>query len=166
MPVSRWPKKRCLVPSKADSAADLAFRFKRVLALDDAGGLQRLLDVLVDDLEGAGIGVVDAPLLGGERMFEDVDLDALIGERAGLVEPERLQVPGDDLHRGDAARFHGGDELGPGLEWRLAGGPEAEPAGIGEAGHGGGARRRHIRNPGIRQAHSVASNQRGPAATA
>ena len=27
MPVSRWPKKRCLVPSKADRAADLAFRF-------------------------------------------------------------------------------------------------------------------------------------------
>ena len=27
MPVSRWPKKRCLVPSKADRAADLAFLF-------------------------------------------------------------------------------------------------------------------------------------------
>ena len=27
MPVSRWPKKRCLVPSKAESAADLAFLF-------------------------------------------------------------------------------------------------------------------------------------------
>ena len=25
MPVSRWPKKRCLVPSKAESAAALAF---------------------------------------------------------------------------------------------------------------------------------------------
>ena len=25
MEVSRWPKKRCLAPSKADSAADLAF---------------------------------------------------------------------------------------------------------------------------------------------
>ena len=27
MPVSRWPKKRCLVPSKADKAADFAFLF-------------------------------------------------------------------------------------------------------------------------------------------
>ena len=27
MPVSRWPKKRCLVPSKALSAAALAFLF-------------------------------------------------------------------------------------------------------------------------------------------
>ena len=44
---------------------------QRVLALDDADCFQRLLDVPVDDLEGAGIGVVDAPLLGGEGMFED-----------------------------------------------------------------------------------------------
>ena len=27
MAVSRWPKKRCLAPSKADKAADLAFLF-------------------------------------------------------------------------------------------------------------------------------------------
>ena len=26
--ISRWPKKRCLVPSNADKAADLAFLFK------------------------------------------------------------------------------------------------------------------------------------------
>ena len=60
-----------------------------VLALDDAGRLERLLDVLVDDLEGAGIGVVDAPLLGRERMFEDVDLDAVIGERPCSTAPVR-----------------------------------------------------------------------------
>ena len=28
MPVSRWPKKRCLVPSKALSAAAFAFLFR------------------------------------------------------------------------------------------------------------------------------------------
>ena len=76
---------------------------------------------------------------GRERVFEDVDLDPVIGQRPGLVEAERLQVPRDHFHRGDAARFHGGDELGALLERRLAGGPQSEPAGIGQSGHGGGA---------------------------
>ena len=65
---------------------------QRVLAVDDAGCLERLLDVLVDDLEGAGIGVVDAPLLGRQWMFEDLDLDPVVGERPCLVEAERLGV--------------------------------------------------------------------------
>ena len=75
MAVSRWPKKRCLAPSKADIAAALALTVQRVLAVDDAGRLQRLLDVSVDDLEGAGIGVVDAPLFRRQLVFEDLDLD-------------------------------------------------------------------------------------------
>ena len=117
---------------------------ERRLAVDDAGGLERLLDVAVDDLEGAGIGVVDAPLFGRQGMFEGLDLDPVIGERPGLVEAEGLQVARNHLHRRDAAGFHRGDELDPGLERRLAGGPEPEPAGIGEAGDGGGAGRRDI----------------------
>ena len=124
---------------------------QRVLAVDDSGGLQGLLDVPVDDLEGAGIGVVDAPLLGGERVFEDLDLDAVIGERPGLVEAEGLEVARDHLHRGDAAGLHRGDEFDPGLERRLAGGPEPEPAGIGEAGDGGGAGGRDIGDARIGQ---------------
>ena len=99
---------------------------------------------MVDDLEGAGVRIVDAPLRVGERVFEDFDLDAVIGERAGLVEPQRLQVPGDHLQRRNAARLHGGDEFGAGLERRLAGGPKPEPAGIGEPGEGGGAGRRDV----------------------
>ena len=124
---------------------------QRVLALDDAGGLQRLLDVGVDHLEGAGIGVVDAPLLLRERMFEDVDLDPVIGQCPRLVEAERLQIAGDDFHRGDAARLHGGDELGAILERRLSGGPQSEPTGIGETGDGCGARRRDIGDAGVGQ---------------
>ena len=76
---------------------------ERRFAVDDAGGLERLLDVVVDDLEGAGVGVVDAPLRIGERMLQNLHLDAVIGERAGLIEPQRLQVPRDHLQRGDAA---------------------------------------------------------------
>ena len=122
--------------------------------------VQRLLDVAVDDLEGAGIGVVDAPLFRRERVFEGLDLDPVIGERPGLVEAEGFQVPRDHLHRGDAAGLHGGDELDAGLEWRLAGGPEAEPAGIGEAGDGGGAGRRDIGDARVRQ--RVLQAQPGP----
>ena len=43
---------------------------------DDAGGLEGVVDVAVDDLEGSGVCVVDAALLGGEGVFEDIDLDA------------------------------------------------------------------------------------------
>ena len=124
---------------------------QRVLAVDDSGGLQRLLDVPVDDLEGAGIGVVDAPLFRRQRVFEGLDLDAVIGERPGLVEAEGLEVARDHLHRGDAAGFHGGDKFDAGLERRLAGGPEPEPAGIGEAGDGGGAGGRDIGDARIGQ---------------
>ena len=129
----------------------LGVAVQRVLAIDDAGGLERLLDVPVDDLEGVGIGVVDAPLLGGERVFEGLDLDSVIGERPGLVEAEGLEVASDHLHRGDAAGFHRSDEFDAGLERRLAGGPEPEPAGIGEAGDGGGAGGGHIGDARVRQ---------------
>ena len=37
---------------------------ERFGAAHDAGRLERFLEVAVDDLEGAGVGVVDAPLLG------------------------------------------------------------------------------------------------------
>ena len=51
---------------------------ERGFPVDDAGRLQGLLDIGVDDLEGAGIGVVDAPLLVRERVFQDVDLDPVV----------------------------------------------------------------------------------------
>ena len=124
---------------------------ERRLAIDDAGGLQRLVDVVVDDLEGAGIGVVDAPLLGTERVLQDLDLDPVIGEGAGLVEAEGLQVAREHLHGRHPARLHRGDEFGAGLEGSLAGGPEPEPAGIGEARDGGGAGRRDVRDGRVRQ---------------
>ena len=84
-------------------------------------------------------------------MLQDLDLDPVVGERPGLVEAEGLEVARDHFHRGDAAGFHGGDELDPGLEGGFAGGPESEPAGIGEAGDGGGAGRRDIGDARIRQ---------------
>ena len=139
---------------------------QRVLAVHDAGGLERLLDVPVDDLEGAGIGVVDAPLFRRQLVFEDLDLDPVIGERPGLVEAEGLEVARDHLHGGNAAGFHRGDEFDAGLERGLAGGPETEPAGVGEAGDGGGAGGGHIGDARVRQRVLEPEPGGGPAGTA
>ena len=119
--------------------------------LHDARGLQRLFDVGMDDLERAGIGIVDAPLLVRERMHQDLHLDAVIGQSARLVQAERLQIPRDHFHGGDAARFHRRHEIAPALERRLAGAPKAETAGIGQSRHGGGAGGRHICNARVGQ---------------
>ena len=112
MAVRRWPKKRCLAPSKADSAADFAFLLRVASPLHDAGGLQGVFYIAVDHLEGAGIGVVDAPLLGCQGMFEQLDLDPVITERSCLVEPEGLQIACHHLHRRHPSGLHGGDEIG------------------------------------------------------
>ena len=90
------------------------------IALHDAGGFERVFYIAVDHLEGPGISVVDAPLFGRERMFERLDLDPVIAERTGLVEPEGLQIAGHHLHRRDPAGLHGGDEVGALLERGLA----------------------------------------------
>ena len=121
---------------------------QRLLALRDPGGLECVVQVGVDDLEGACVGVVDAPLLGTQRVFQDVHLDPLIRQCPRLVEAQGLQVPGDHLHGGDAARLHRRHEVPPPLEGRLACAPETQPYRVGESGHGGGARGRDVEDPG------------------
>ncbi len=121
------------------------------LPVDDAGGLKRRPDVPVDYFERPGVRVVDAPLRIGQRMLQDVDLDAVIGERPGLIEPERLEIARDHLQRGDPAGLHGGDEVCAGLERRLSGGPQPQPLGVGESRHGGGAGGRDIDDAGVGQ---------------
>ena len=69
----------------------------------DVGGLQGCGQVVVDDLEGARIGVVDADLLGGEFVLDELVLDALVRERARRIEAERLEVARQHLHGGDPA---------------------------------------------------------------
>ena len=135
------------------------------IALHDAGGFQGVFYIAVDHLEGPGIGVVDAPLLGRERMFEQLDLDPVIAERTGLVEPEGLQIAGHHLHRRDPAGLHGGDEIGALLEGRLAArisaAPQAEAPRIGQAGHGGSPGGGDIEDTGIGQ--GVLQTQSGTA---
>ena len=149
--VSRWPKKRCLALSKAERAADFAWRVQRAALAGDVGGLHRRVEVIVDDREGAGIGVVDAPLLVGERVLDQLVFDAVIGERAGGVEPERPEIAGQHLHGGDTAILDRLDELGARGEGEILAAPEAEPLGIGEIVDRGGAGRRDIDDARVRQ---------------
>ena len=81
----------------------LGLRVERAALAGDVGGLQGGVEIVVDDLEGAGIGVVDADLLGRERVLDQLVLDALVGERPGGIEAERLEIAGQHLHGGDAA---------------------------------------------------------------
>lgn len=51
----------------------------------DAGRLDRGPEVVVDDLEGLGVLIVDGRLLAGEHVLDDVALDAGVGQGARLV---------------------------------------------------------------------------------
>jgi len=105
----------------------------------------------VDDLEGTGIDVVDARLLGRQRVLDDLVLDAVVGEGAGGVEAERAKITGEDLHRRHAAGLDRRHELGACREGEVVAAPQAEALGVGEVLDGGGAGRRDVEHAGIRQ---------------
>ena len=101
---------------------------------------------------------------GGELVLDQLVFDALVGERAGGIEAERLEIAGQHLHRRDAAGLDRLDELGAGGEREILAAPEAEALGIGEIVDRGGAGRRDIDDAGIRQRVLQAQARRGPAA--
>ena len=77
---------------------------------------QRCGQVIVDDGEGPGVGIVDAALLGRERMFQHLVFDTVIGQRPRRIEAERPEVAGQHLHRRDTASLDGFHEFRPGRE--------------------------------------------------
>ena len=117
----------------------------------DVGGFQRRIQVLVDDLKGVGIGVVDADLLRRQPMLDDLVFDALERQRARGVEAERLQIAGQHLHRGDAAAFHCRDKIGARRKRKITGAPEAEPCRIGKVLDRRGAGRRDVEDARVMQ---------------
>ena len=156
MAVIRWLKKRCFALSNAERAADLAWalsvrepppRLEPVMLRR----LQRRGEVVVDHLEGAGVGVVDAPLLGRERVLDELVLDALVGERPCRVEAEALEVARQHLHRRHAAGLDGLHELGARGEGEVRAAPQPEALGIGEVVHRRGAGRRDVDDARIGQ---------------
>ena len=74
-------KKRCLFASKGRARGGLGVPVVgAAIGAGDVGGLERLGQVLMDDLEGIGIGVVDADLLRRETMLDDLVFDPFEGE--------------------------------------------------------------------------------------
>ena len=144
----------------------LGLRVERAALAGDVGGLQGGVEIVVDDLEGAGIGVVDADLLGRERVLDQLVFDALVGERPGGVEAERLEIAGQHLHGGDAARLDRLHELGARGEGEILAAPEAEPLGVGEIVHGRGARGGDVDDARIRAARAAGATRHGPAGRA
>src|SRR3546814_2497218 len=60
----------------------LGLTVQRAAVAGDVGGLHGGVEVVMDDGEGPGIGIVDAGLLGGEPMLDQLVLDAIVGERS------------------------------------------------------------------------------------
>ena len=77
----------------------------------DVGGFQRRGQIIVDDLEGARISVIDAGLLLREPVLQHLDLDACIGQRPRRIEAKSLEIARQHFHRGDPARLHRRDEV-------------------------------------------------------
>ena len=142
----------------------LGLAVQRAALAGDVGGLHGGVEIVVNDLEGAGIGVVDADLFGRELVLDKLVFDAVVGERAGRIEAERLQIARQHFHRGDAAGLDRLDELRPRGERKVLAAPQAEPLRIGEIVNRGGAGRRHIDDARIRQRVLQAQVRRGPAA--
>ena len=105
----------------------------------------------MNDRERAGIGIVDADLLGRELVLDQLVFDALVGERAGGIEAERLEVARQHLHRRDAAVLDRLDELGARREREILAAPEAEALGVGEIVDRGRAGRGDVDHAGVRQ---------------
>src|SRR3546814_16816925 len=104
----------------------LGLTVQRAGVAGDVGGLHGGVEVVMDDGEGPGIGIVDAGLLGGEPMLDQLVLDAIVGERAGRVEAERAQIAREHFHRCNAAILYRLDEFGAGRTREILASPKAK----------------------------------------
>ena len=113
----------------------LRLRIQCAVFTGDVGRLHRGIQIVMDDLEGAGIGVVNPDLLRRERVHDQLIFDAFIGERARGIEAERFEIAGQHFHGRDATGLDRLHELGAGGEGKIFAAPEAEPLGIGKIMH-------------------------------
>ena len=84
-------------------------------------------------------------------MLDQFIFDAFVGQRAGRIEAERLQIARQHFHRRDAARFDCLDELAARRERKVLAAPQPEALGVGEIMNRGGAGRRDIDDARVRQ---------------
>ena len=73
----------------------------------------------MNDAKCAGIGIIDADLLGRELVLDELVFDTLVGQRASGIETERLEVARQHFHRCNPTLLDRLDELGPGREWKI-----------------------------------------------
>ena len=142
----------------------LGLRVERAGRAGDVRGPHRGIEIVMDDRERPGIGIVDADLLVGQPMLDQLVFDAFVGERARRVETERLEVARQHLHRRDAAVLDRLDELAARRERKVLAAPEPEALGVGEIMDRGSAGRRDIDDARVRQG-ICSPIRRGPAAT-
>ena len=117
----------------------------------DVRCLHRRVEIVMDDREGAGIGVVNADLLVGEFMFDQLVFDAIIGQRTRRIEAECLEVARQHFHRRDAAGFDRLDEFSACRERKVLAAPQPEALGIGQIVNRGRTGRRDVDDARIRQ---------------
>ncbi len=145
----RCEKKRCFADLESRARRRLGLRVEGTGLAGDIGGPQSGVEIVVDDLEGAGIGVVDADLLRGQLVLDEFVFDAFVGKRPRRVEAERFEVARQHLHRGDTAGLDRLDELGAGREREIVAAPEPEPLRIGEIVHRRRAGRGDVDDPRV-----------------
>ena len=117
---------------------------ERTLAPGDIGRLQRGVEVVVNDLKGRGIGVVDPGLLGGQFVLKDFVFDAFVRQRSRRVESERLEIASEHFHRRNAAALDRRDEVGARREREILTAPQPEALRVGEVLHPGGTGCGHV----------------------
>ena len=117
----------------------------------DVGRFQRRVEIVVNDAESSGVGIVNTDLLIGELVLHQIILDGLIAERACRIEAERAQIARQHLHGRDAAGLDRLDKLGAGGEREVLATPKAKPLRIGEIVNRSGAGRRNVHDARVRQ---------------
>ena len=148
------------------SGGGLRLGVERAALAGDVGGTHGSVEVVVDDLERAGVGVVDADLLRCQLVLDELVFDALVGERTRGVEAERLEIACEHFHGGDTAGFDRLHELAARGEREVLAAPQAETLRIGEIVHRGRAGGRHVHDAGVGQARVAGAIPRAPAVMA
>src|ERR1700730_6501354 len=120
------------------SGRGLCLTLPRLGLARDVRGAHRGVEVVVDDAERAGIGIIDADLLGRKLVLYQFVLDAFVRERTGGIETEGLEVARQHLHCRDAASLDRLDELCACGEGEILAAPQPEALGVSEVMNGGG----------------------------
>jgi hypothetical protein len=140
-----------LVALKRTARCRLCLLVERAFGACNVGGFEGSRQVLMDDLECAGIGIVNADLLWRQGMLQNIDLDAFVGQGARGVEAKGFQIAGEHLHGGDAAGLKRLNKIRPSRKRKIRAAPKTKPLRIAEILHRCGAGGGNVDDAGLRQ---------------